>query len=451
MNRRTFFEYLRTFAITIIAVFVIVASILCLVLHQVYEGQDQIKQQSQDDAIDYYLIGVLIDKNKYLEEQQPGNYKINMRLAFLNEAKRDYKNAEIEYKEAINKAPYMEFSPIYKLAILYTRMNRLDSAQQLMDDLDEKPDEKLIEYKADIYNKLGNIYYNQADYNKAALKYQKSLAYYQITKYKHIQSIKNSLASSYVYFAEENVRNMQIEEAINSLKMALTIVNAPIIKYKLALLLMKDNPDLAYEYFEEVFKETPEIINYEEYKKFLSNLAANEAAQGNIAQSELHQYKIKKIDKYFNTNILSIEDLKIDEIQGKFVSNNWTCKDDVYLNIRLKNLSQYNIDSLYLKVIFKDRDLILGESFEQVVDTQSVLKPEAYSSTIAIKILKIPINKDDKPKKITAEIYASKTDSSYKLLLGVFDIKEKIKENKTYKIFKKFYKKIVSKLPAFLF
>ncbi|MEI8128947.1 MAG: hypothetical protein WCG95_04955, partial [bacterium] len=256
---------------------------------------------------------------------------------------------------------------------------------------------------------------------------------------------------SYVYFAEENVRNMQIEEAINSLKMALTIVNAPIIKYKLALLLMKDNPDLAYEYFEEVFKETPEIINYEEYKKFLSNLAANEAAQGNIAQSELHQYKIKKIDKYFNTNILSIEDLKIDEIQGKFVSNNWTCKDDVYLNIRLKNLSQYNIDSLYLKVIFKDRDLILGESFEQVVDTQSVLKPEAYSSTIAIKILKIPINKDDKPKKITAEIYASKTDSSYKLLLGVFDIKEKIKENKTYKIFKKFYKKIVSKLPAFLF
>lgn len=433
--------------VTLIVLFIV----LGIIRHQVYEEQTQAEEQMQDDKIDYYLVGVLIEKNKYLGEKNPKNYKINMKLGLLYQIEKDYKNSELEYKKAINKAPYMEFSPEYKLANLYIHRGRLDEAQDLMDGLEEMPDKYLIEYKADIYNKLGDAYYNRADYENAALKYQKSLFYYEVIKSKQIQFVKNSLASSYVYLAEAKVNNMQIDEAISSLNTALTIIDAPIIKYKLALLLMKDNPNLAYTYFEEVFKETPEIINYEGYNKFLSNMAADAMAQGNVAQSELYQYKMKQLNSYFKSNILSIEDIKIDDIKGRFVPNKWTGKDDIYLEFKLKNVSKYDIKSLYLEVNFKDKDLTIENYSKQIVDKNSILKVGANSPTIAIKVSKIVLKKDNQPNKITAEIYLSKTDQSCKLLLSTFEIKDKIKQKHTSGFIIKNYKKFIKKFPAFLF
>lgn len=445
MNRQSFLEYLGTFFITILTIFVIVIFLFLFDFsNQVYQQDMNIAQEEQEDSVDYNLVMLLIDKSKYWEKQYPQNYKINLKLGFLYEIIKDYKNSEIEYRKAISKAPYMEFFPTYKLANLYIILGRLDDAQYLIDKLEERPNKKIIEYKADIYNKIGDAYYNNSDYENASFKYQKSLSYYKIIKSDNISAVKNSLASSYVYFAEEKVKNLQIDTAIISLKKALKIIDAPIIKYKLALLLTQDDPYLAYEYFEQIFKDAPEIINYEEYINFLSILALNEIEQGNIVQAELFKYKIKKLNEYLNTNIFSVDDLKIEYIEGIFTTNNSSKNSNIYLQLKFKNVSKYDFNSLYLKVIFKHKDLVLGEYFEQIISKQSILKAKTYSPIIAIKMLKLPINTKDKLDNITAEIYVSKTDKSYQLLLKTFDIKPKIKKNKIKTMFQGIYKRVIS-------
>lgn len=453
IKRKEFFEYLRTFFLTILFVFLSVIVLLMVIQHQIYEEQAQ--KQAQEDTIDYYLIGVLIEKNKYLEQQYPKDYSINLKLGILYEVKKDYKNSEMEFKKSIEKAPYDEFKPQYRLALLYLTLNRLDDAQSIMDSLVDEPNKKLIEYKADIYEKLGDKYYNLGDYENAIDRYEKALIYWQAIKNKQrIEYNKNSLASSYVYLADNYLSNMKPEYAVDALEMAMTIVQAPILKYKLALLLMNDNPDLAYQYFEEVFNEAPQIINYDTYDKFLSAMAESADERGDIAQAELYQYKEKKLREYFKINVLSVDDISLEEVRGEIKPNNFMKKNNIYLEARVKNTSKSAIDSLYLEIVFKDNNEIIGDYFKQVIDKKSILKSDAYSPLISIRIFEPQKINDKSPKHITAEIYVSKAEKSYKLLLKTVDIQEEVKEKKPNKFIRAiglFVQKITSKLPSFLF
>lgn len=454
IKQEEFFEYLRTFFITLLCVVISVIITLFVIQHQIYEENAHAKVE--DDSIDYYLINVMIDKNKYLETQSPSDYEINLKLGTLYEIKKDYKNAEIEYKKAIDKAPYNEYKPRYKLAFLYWVANRLDDAETVMDNINEEPDKTLIRYKADIYEKLGEKYYNSADYENAIDRYKKSLFYWKILENKkEIDYVQDSLASSYVYLAEAYVDNMRPQDAVSSLQWALSIVDAPILKYKLALLLMKDNPTLANKYFEEVFARAPELINYEAYYQFLSVMAAQANAVGDTAQAQLYRYKQKKVNEYFKVNILSINDIVLEDIEGRITQNNWFKKNDIYLEAKLKNVSKYNIDSLFMEIIFKDENKVIGDYFKQIIYKATPLKPYTYSPLVSIKISQPMDNsQNNNPKIITADIYVSKTEDSLKLHLATVDIKEKVKKkhpNKFFKWFGMLFEKITSKLPSFMF
>jgi tetratricopeptide (TPR) repeat protein len=456
MNKQIFLEYLRTFLITIFLVLLTIVIIFVNLQHEVYKEEEEKAKQSKYEQIDYYLIGILIDKTKYAETQTPKDYNINIKLGVLYEVKKDYKSAEEEYKKAINKAPYLEFSPYYKLARMYLALNRIDDAQKIMDELEEKPIKSLIEYKADIYERLGNLYYQNGDYENAITKYKKALLYAKIIKSKYIKELTSSLASSYVYLAQEKVSTMQIEDAIKAFEEALKLVDAPIIKYQLAILLMNKAPNLAYEYLQEVANESPEIINYNQYSKFLSRLADEAKENGDYTQAQLYEYKIKKIKKYFNTNVLSVNDIKIADIKAGFIINEVKEKGNIYLNMRLKNISKHDIESLYLKILFKDENIELGEYFKQIVDKKSIFRAGEYGPVIAVKVLDILPKKEDylkKNKKIKAEIYLFKTEDSCKLLLKNFDVSVIVQRKPTNKIItfiKKIYRKLVYKFPALL-
>lgn len=453
IKQKEFFEYVKTFFITLGVVFVVVIALLFVVQHQVYE--EQAKNQVEEETIDYYLIGILIDKNKYLEKQSPLDYMINLKLGILYEIKKDFKNAEAEYRKAIYKESCDEFKPQYRLALMYLRLNRLEDAEDVIGNINEKPDKILIKYKAEVYSKLGDKYYNLGDYENAIDRYKKSLFYWKIVdNKKEIDYVQDSLASSYVYLADAYVSNMQPQDAVSSLKMALTIVDAPILKYKLALLSINDNPELANQYFEEVFQKAPELINYEAYYRFLSVMAEQANARGDIAQAQLYQFKQKKVNEFYKVNILSIDDIVLDSVEGGITPNNLFRKNNIYLHSVLKNVSKNNIDSLFMEIIFKDNNEVIGDYFEQVIDKQFPLKPGECSPLISIKISQKMENREKHPKIVTAEIYVAKTENGLKLLLGTVDIKEKMKKkrpNMFLKNVKLFFDKITSKMPSFLF
>jgi tetratricopeptide (TPR) repeat protein len=324
-----------------------------------------------------------------------------------------------------------------------------------VDSIADEPDKTLIKYKADIYAKLADKYYNLGDYEGAIDRYDKSLFYWKINgNKKEIAYVQNSLASSYVYLADENVNEMQPQDAINSLKNVLTMFDVPILKYKLALLLMTKDPESANQYFEEVFKEAPELINYDTYYNFLSVMADYANSIGDTAQAQLYKYKQKKIKEFFETNVLSIDDIVLEDVKGRITSNNWFQKNNIYLEAKLNNVSKNTIDSLFIEIVFKDKEKVIGDYTEQIVDKKSRLLPGRYSPLISIKISVPKDLRDAHPKTITADIYASKTATSLKLHLTTVGIKEKIKPKQPNKFllwFGRVFDKITSKLPSFLF
>lgn len=423
MNREVIFEYLRTFLITIFIVFIAVVIFLAVVQHNVYK--DLTQKQIQDKTIDYYLVSVLIEKNKYLKSQYPQNPNIDLKLGLLYEIKKDYKNAESEYLQALAKEPYGEFIAQYRLALLYLKEDRLADAEDIMDKIEDSPEKKLILYKAKIFSKLGDKYYNRSNYEGAIEKYQQSLFYYKLLKSSQIEILKNSLASSYVYLADQQVRQMQIEDARDSLQMAMEIVKAPILKYKMALLLMKDNPSLAYNYFDEVFDKAPELINYQQYNAFLTDMAISAEQKGDLGQSDLYRYKIKRLKEYYHSNILSVDDLSVEYVKGNINYNNWFKNYYINFEFKLKNISKYYISSLYIDIIFKDsNNITIDEYTSQVIDQKSVLRIDALSPIINIRTPKHKAERSEVPEQITVLVYASKIPNGYKVLLTQAKIKE---------------------------
>lgn len=450
---KTFFEYLRTIFLTLLFALIIIIGLLFVIQHQIYS--EQTSKKVQNNTIDYYLIGVLIDKNIYLSQQSPEDYSLNLKLGILYQIKKDYKNSEAEYKQAIAKAPYNEYKPKYKLALLYLEENRLDEAEAFIKKLNEEPDKILIKYKADIYEKLGDKYYNLGDYENAIEKYEKALFYWKIIKRKkQIKYNENSLASSYIYLAEKYLNNLQVNDAIASLKNALLIIDAPIIKYKLALLLMKDNHEEAYKYFEEVFKIAPELINYDTYYKFMSAMIDEANANGNQALADLYEFRLKKIKEYYKTNILSIDDIILKETKAKIKTNDWAKKDNIYFETRFENVSKNEINSLFVQIIFKKGNQEIANYYKQIIYPKSPLKTGQISPLVSLRVSEPQTTSDNNIKTITAEIYVAKSEKSSKLLLKTLEIKQNIKKKETNKFLKAFgqlFLQITSKLPPFLF
>jgi len=421
--REVIFEYLRTIAWTIFGMLIVLIVLLTFIQHKIYSVNGNV--EAQNDAEDQsYTVGVLIAKDTALAQQSPENYRLNLKLGILYMLTKDYANAEIQFKLAEEKAPYGEYSPQYNLAKLYIVKNKLDDAQSIMDKISERPDKKLIEYKGDIYNRLGDAYYNLADYSTAILKYEKSIFYFQIIKSKQLVDVKNSLASAYVYLAETDVRAMQIQDAISSLQTAITIVDAPILKYKLAILLMKSNPDLSCKYFDEVYKKEPDIIDFDVYYNFLIAMSNASEAGGNTTEKQLFDYRAKKFKEYYQKNILSITDISIENPHGVMVFNKWKSKYDIILEFQIKNISSEPFKSLFVDIIFKDDLGMITEYKNQIVDDKSSVEAGAFSPVISIKTSKAQKWGKGGKENLTADIYVSKTEKSYKLYLKTVKIEE---------------------------
>lgn len=453
MNKKAILEYLRTIFITMLTALFLVILLLGIIKHQVYS--EQTAKKVEDNSIDYSLINLLIQKNQYLETQHPENFRINLKLGTLFEVQKDYSQAEKEYKLAAAKAPYGNFVSQYKLACVYLKINHLVDAQKVMDQIGELPNKKLIAYKGDVYEKLGDKYYNLGDYETAIERYQTSLYYYKIIKRKkEYKYLRDSLASSYVYLGEAYLDNMKLDEAISSLKMAVSLVDAPILKYKLAILLIGEDPDLAYKYFGEVFAKEPNIINYDTYNNFLAQYAQEAEANDEEAQAGLYRFKMKQLKEYFKSNVLSVNDVMVEDIYDKIVADNWRKQYKINLSFKLRNNSKNKIDSLYVYVVFKDKDRIIHEHEQHIVDDKTYLNAGSSTPLLGLKIPYEKTKADVDPKEITAEILVAKTDHNYKLLIKTVKIKEQVKKKHVNKYIIQlalFVQKIMSKLPAFLY
>ncbi len=401
-------DYLKTFLTTLFIVVMFGIFNIFYMIHNIFN--DNVKSRyNVDAAFESYLVDVLIDQNIDLSKRYPKNYATNMRLGILYSYKRDYTNAEREFKNSVEKAVAYDYTPSYQLAKLYVKINRLQDAQDIMDNIGERPNKRLINFKGDIYNKLGEAYYNQGYYALSMVKYEKAMSYYQIISKKKLKETKGMYIVSCIALADNYVQVGKIDDAILSLEKAYELEPKNItLNYKLGLLYSDNDVQKAYKLLTFVNNEDPEIMNYDLYFDLINKIADLEAENGRPTEAELYRKKALQYQKFVKNNLLYDKDLFFD-VMKLDVNNDIAAQEHIInLQFRLQNNSSLDISNLYVKAVFKDGDKIFQTSTQQLYDETRVFKAGVTTPPISISASE-PYSKDYRPDQDwVVQVYAYK-------------------------------------------
>lgn len=401
-------DYLKTFLTTLFIVVMFGIFNIFYMIHNIF-NDDAKSKYNVDAAFESYLVDVLIDQNMDLAKRYPKNYATNMRLGILFSYKRDYINAEREFKNSVEKAVAYDYTPSYQLAKLYVKINRLQDAQDIMDNIGERPNKRLINFKADIYFKLGEAYYDQGYYALSMMKYEKAMSYYQIISKKMLKQTKEAYINSCIALADSYVQVGKIDDAILTLEKAYELDSQNLVlNYKLGLLYSDNDIKKAYKLLSFVNKENPEMMNYDLYFDIINRMADLEAENGKPTDAELYRKKALQYQKFVKNNLLYEKDLFFDVMKLDVNTDIAAQEHIINLQFRLQNNSSLDIGNLYVKAVFKDGDKIFQTSTQQLYDETRVFKAGVTTPPISISASE-PYDKKYNPNKDwKVQVYAYK-------------------------------------------
>lgn len=411
-------DYLKTFLTTLFIVVMFGVLNIFNMLHNVF-NVPEVEKQNIDAAFESYLVDIIIDKNLEFAKAYPKNYAVNMRLGILYSYKKDYVNAEKEFKNSVEKSVAYDYTPSYQLAKLYVKTNRLQEAQSIMDKIGERPNKRLITFKGDIYAMLGNAYYKQGYYALSTMKYEKALSYYEAIKAKNLKTVQHEYVRACEALADSYVNIGKIDEAVMSLDKAYKIdPENSIINYKLGILYIDNDPLKAYSLLSYVHKNDPQAINYDVYFDLINTLADNEDKAGNSIQAELYRKRALQYQKFVKNNLLYEQDLFVDVMK----LNAYLDKEsnDYVMNFmfRLQNNSSLDINNLSIKVILKDGNKIIQSFTQKIFDEERVFSAGMTTPPIVINATENRgfFDKSEGKGDIVVELYAYKYPK-YRVLL----------------------------------
>lgn len=424
--------YIKTFFSTLGVVAIVVALCMfyswCLIANDIKHP----KVYKTVEELDYYLIDFLIEKNLYLLSKFPKNYGYNIRLGTLYGIKKDYYKSEQQFKIAVDKSPYMAYNARFKLANLYIKLNRLEEAQKLIDEVVDKADKKLIKGKGEIYKKIGDKLFEQDYFMIAATKYEKSVFYYKRYSKKKMQESQKLLSTTYEKIADMYVEKENFEDAIDYLEKANTLDEKSSVYYKLALLYVNTEPSISAKYLDYVLKNDPKMLDYYMYYDLLMQISEAEGELGNTAARDLFALKAKKFQQFAHESILYTDDILIDILDVKSSYIKKTEKLNLDVKFQLRNNSPFNIKTLNVEIRIKENNQIVEKidkslfAFENIFPMGEQTNAITMNCNVASELL------NPKYEDVILQIYIYKKKKN-KQLLKEIPVKKPIELTKTKK------------------
>lgn len=247
-----------------------------------------------------------LDKLLFSDKTNPYNFKTNLEIALLYDAMGD-KNAERYYKRAIEYSPHNTYEAQFKLANHYLKYKDISSAKKTLEKIPKIPKKKNNSERINYYQKLGKFYESKENYTDAIKAYEEALCIHP-----NNNQIREELLKIQLEFADKKVKEKDLEGAL----VILRGIHTPSIKkdYKIALLLIKDNPEEALKYFEKIYYKDPINVNPDIFYGLLDQL---EKIETSPTQKELYRIKKNKLKKFIEKNIAFADDLEIVKIEKK--------------------------------------------------------------------------------------------------------------------------------------
>lgn len=423
MNKKEIIEYIRTICISLlVALFLAGVATGCSKIIAEHHARmiAKISNTAKDNEMLSYLITVYTEKaNEY-----PGDYSLNVKLGNLYELMLDYKEAENQYKKAINKSPYGVYSSYFGLANLYVKQNKYKKALELVKSIKNTDHKPMLVAKGDFYTNLGDSLWQNGQIDEAVKQYKVAFFFYKKVDSKKKDSVVNAILDCYSKIADNHFKNRRVDKAIQSLETALLYKETPILLYKLAILYKGFDPLTANQYMEKTYKLDPGLINFDIYEEILYSLIRTYYEQGKEIEMDLYKHKLRAIKNFQKRYVIKENDVKIEIKKLKLKKNLFGTKYTLYTKFGVQNASKYDFNTLYLivKLRYGDKTKALFE--EKLYSKKEPLKARDVSEDYEIKFEYT--DKDDMfgSNQMFLEFYAGKKDNIRKIPINSVEIKQ---------------------------
>lgn len=378
--------YLRTAGIS----FIVAASFS--ILMSFHSRSEMIKnlyaQKTDRIQIEQQIAQQIVNHSDLISTLTSKNYAVCIKVGDLYYAAGDLQKAEYAYHLALTKAPIGIYAAHQKFATVLITQNRTKDAEDILDSAIDTNSLKLVRFKTRTYIILGDKYYSDSKFLKAAEAYEKANYYYnrlkKRDKYVH-DSILKRLVTSYVETAGVIIdKGGSSSDAVRFLKKALNYDPDNLkIQYRLALIYADLDPILAVDYFEKLMQKIPQEIDYLAYSKALIKAANIMDIQENRIQAKYYRYKIHSLDLFIKNKVVYQNDIDIDLKALKIKKVFFTYQ--LRTTFRLKNKTSEDINKMYAEFVLRKDDKVK----QTVTVPCATKKSPLYANEIEIRNLNV--------------------------------------------------------------
>lgn len=377
-----FQEYIKTIGwtlfVAIIVVFIMVVDL------RINAGNKKLPLE-RAGITEYKDARMGLDRLYYLEKENPKDYIINLKIAFLHEILKENDKAQENYEKALVKSNNAPFA-LYKAAVFYAKQHNTQRAINLAIMFPVTKDKRTYEMKARFFAELANTFLVEKDYPNAIKTYKVSYKYARNTDDILENKIAKEYSNSYSEYADDFISKNDPIHGLQMLKNALEVYPDPYSKYKLGLMYQNVDDVKAQKYIEEVYSEKPEIVNIELYNKLLNTLIEDFNRNGEFSRANFYRLKLENFKRKLVNNNIYKDDIEIVNININKKRRIVFAKGKYNITFDLKNNSNYPIENLFIKVIIKPR----GENpFE--VEQKIITRDNPLASNKTLKDIDIPI------------------------------------------------------------
>lgn len=424
MNKIEILEYIRTIFIALL-VALLLAAVATGCSKMIAAHHAKLMERISNTDKDNQMIGYLINKYTLEAQQNPGDYRINVKLGALYEMMFSYKQAEEQYQKGINKSPYGVYSPFFGLANLYIKEEKYNEALKTVKQLKNTDHIPLLIAKGDFYMNIGDALWQKNDYEQAVKQYKLAYFFYDKSKSKKKDIAVSNILDCYDHIADDAYSQNNTEKAVESLETALLYKESPVLYYKLALLYMDFDAVTANQYMEKVFKMDPGLINYDIYEELLLKLVTYYYENGDDINTDLYKQKLKSIKTFQKRYVITENDVKVNMKKLKISTNLFKNKNKINIKYTIENTSRYDFNSLFIiiKLKYDDKERKIFE--QRYYSKKNPLKSRKESQEYKFKYSYS--DKDDiyTAKKVYLQFYAGKKDNMRKIPIYSVEIKQK--------------------------
>ena len=366
----------------------------------------------------------IVENSDLISSLESKSYPLIMHVGELYETAGDLQKAEYAYYIATQKAPNGKYISYLKLTLMLIAQNKIEEAEKTIDSVTDMNNLSLIRYKTRANIVLGDKYYSDAKFLKAATAYEQANYYYSklAKKDKIVQeSLQKRLVKAYVDTANVLVKNGYNSDAARFLTKALKYEpNNLKIQYRLAIVYADLDPITSIKYFEPLLAKIPQDIDRDIFNKVLMKAANIMDLKGDPITAKYYRYKIHTLDTYTRNKVVYKEDIEI--VPNSFKIKKVFFRYKINSTYTIINTSTQDIKKMSLEFILRQND----KEKDSVTLTNYINgKKPLYSSGGEIKDIAIQFWKNIYTKKeleqYYIDIYAYKVPE-FKTLIGTFKI-----------------------------